>query len=332
MTVFSAQKRSSQWLMQQVMIAMIPGIILLTVLFGFGSLMNIFWAILFALGSEALVMYWRKRPIKNTLADGSALITALVLAIALPPASAWWLLAIGCLFAILIVKQAYGGLGYNLFNPAMAGFALLLVSVPQAFIHWPTAGFIGAYDALLISLGLHSLPDSYTAATALHLVKQNNSLLMEQLWQAHPQLSWLADSASQWISLGFLAGGIYLLARGIFSWHAPIAMLLTLGLCAVFFYDNGSSASAGSPLLHWFAGGTVFAAFFVITEPVSSAASNKGKILYGALIGLLLFLLRHYSSYTDGIAFSVLLANCCVPIIDYFSRPLALSAKSKGHD
>jgi len=332
MSLFTPHRRSSQWIMQQVIVACIPGIVLLTVLLGFGSLMNIFWACLFALSGEAFVMYWRKRPIKSTVADGSALMTAIVLAIALPPASAWWLIAIASLFAIVIAKHAYGGLGYNLFNPAMAGFALVLVSVPQAFLHWPTADFIGAQDALSISLGLTSLPDHYTAATALHIVKHNQSLLVEQLWQAHPQLSWLADTPSQWISLAFLLGGLYLLARGIYSWHAPVAMLLSLGVCALFFYDEGSSASAGSPLLHWFAGGTVFAAFFVITEPVTSAASAKGKLIFGTLIGVLIFFLRHYSSYTDAIAFSVLLANCCVPIIDQFSQPKPLKSTGKHDD
>lgn len=332
MSLLRPQKRSSQWIMQQVILACLPGIALLTVFSGFGSLVNIFWAVLFACLAEAIVMYWRKRPIKNSLADGSAIITALVLAIALPPASAWWLIAIACFFAIFIAKHTYGGLGYNLFNPAMAGFALVLVSVPQAFLDWPLAGFIGIHEAFSASLGLTQLADNHTAATALHLLKQNNSLLIEQLWQAHPQLSWFADTPNQWISLGFLAGGIYLLARGIYSWHAPIAMLLSLGLCALFFYDAGSSASAGSPLFHWFAGGTLFAAFFVITEPVSSAASNKGKLLYGALIGVLIFSLRHYSSYTDVIAFSVLLANGCVPIIDHLSQPKVLSSTTKNHD
>lgn len=320
---FLHQRNSTGWMMRQVILATLPGTLALTVFFGAGTLINILWCVPAALAGEALILYWRKRPVKPALQDASAVLTALLLAIALPPAAPWWLCLCGSLFAIVVAKQLYGGLGYNLFNPAMAAYVLLLISMPLPMTQWAAPGFTNPVDALLFSLDLAAIPDGYSMATPLDIVKHNNSFMMEQLWQNNRQFGWLAGVGWEWVNMAFLAGGLYLLYQRIYTWHAPVSMLAALGLCAVLGYDGGSSASAGSPLFHWFSGATMLGAWFIVTDPVTSAVSRVGRIVYGALAGVLIYLIRVYGNYPDAVAFAVLLINLAAPCIDYFTQPTA---------
>jgi electron transport complex protein RnfD len=136
-----------------------------------------------------------------------------------------------------------------------------------------------------------------------------------------------AGAGWEWVNLGFLAGGLFLLYKKIFTWHAPVCFITTLTVLSALFYDGGSSASQGSPLFHLLSGGTMLGAFFIITDPVTSATSPKGKMYYGAVIGLLVYLIRTWGNYPDAIAFSVLLMNLCAPTIDYYTLP-----RTYGHE
>ena len=323
---------STTRVMQLVLLATLPGVLALSWHFGWGTLVNIVWASLVALGAEALALTLRKRPVKFYLNDYSALVTAVLLAVAMPPNSPWWLILIGVSFAILIAKHLYGGMGYNPFNPAMVGYVVLLISFPIDMTLWtvPRQAFDGQLPSLMDSISalfagrdavdIFSL-DGISMATPLDVFKQNNSLLVEDLWAQSPQFGQWAGLGWEWANLGFLAGGLFLISQRVFTWHAPFCMLASLTLMSALFYDGGSSASGGSPLFHLLSGATMFGAFFIVTDPVTSAVSNKGRMIYGALIGVLLYLIRVWGNYPDAIAFSVLLMNFAAPLLDYYTKP-----------
>jgi len=312
--------------MQTVLLATLPGVLALTWFFGFGSLVNIAVACITALAMEALALRLRKRPVAFYLRDCSALVTATLLAIALPPYSPWWLLVVGTSFSIIVAKQLYGGLGYNPFNPAMVGYVVLLISFPVEMTTWAAprgingSGVPGLLEALRHCFTPGAI-DAVTMATPLDLLKQNTGLLEQTLRAENPQFGRWAGVGWEWVNLGFLAGGAWMLYRRIFTWHAPVAMLASLTLMAALFYDGGSSASTGSPLFHLLSGGTMFGAFFIITDPVSSAVSNRGRLIFGAAIGVLIFLIRSFGNYPDAVAFAVLIMNFAAPLIDHYTQP-----------
>jgi electron transport complex protein RnfD len=319
--------------MRLVLLATLPGIAALTWFFGFGTLVNLIWCSAFALGFEALALKLRARPIGFYLNDASALVTAFILAIALPPAAPWWLLLIGTGSAILLAKQLFGGMGYNPFNPAMVGYVVLLISFPVQMTTWlaPRGAFdgsvIGPIDALLRSLDIAALAvDGHTMATPLDVMRQNSALLIDELWARNPQFGTLGGLGWEWVNGAFLLGGLFLLYRRVFTWHAPLSMLAALALMALLFNDGGSSASGGSPLFHLFSGATMFGAFFIVTDPVTSAVSTRGRMIYGAAIGVLIYLIRLWGNYPDAVAFSVLLLNFAAPLLDHYTQP-----RSYGH-
>jgi electron transport complex protein RnfD len=317
---------STATVMRTVLLATLPGVIALTHFFGFGTLVNIAWACLVGLACEALALTLRKRPLGFYLNDASALVTATLLAIAMPPYAPWWLILVGVAFSILIAKHLYGGLGYNPFNPAMVGYVVLLISFPLEMTTWAAPAGVDATNTpgLLQALQACFMPatiDAVTMATPLDLLKQNNSLLVETLWQQNGQFGRWAGVGWEWANIGFLAGGAWLLYKRIFTWHAPVAMLAALALMSALFYDGGSSASAGSPLFHLLSGGTMFGAFFIVTDPVTSTVSTRARLVYGALIGVLIFVIRSWGNYPDAVAFSVLIMNFAAPFIDYYIQP-----------
>jgi electron transport complex protein RnfD len=315
---------STQRVMQSVLLATIPGVIVLTHFFGFGTLVNILWGSIVALACEALALKLRRRPLGFYLKDYSALVTAVLLCIALPPYAPWWLIAVGIASSILLAKHLYGGLGYNPFNPAMVGYVILLISFPIQMTAWAPPRGLGELPGFMEALQACFTPSAYdatTMATPMDLLKQNNSLLIKDLWNQYPQFGRWSGLGWEWANIAFLAGGVWLLYQRIFTWHAPVAMLVTLGLLAAIFYDGGSSASGGSPLFHLLGGATMFGAFFIVTDPVSSAVSLRGRLIFGALIGVLIYTIRIKGNYPDSVAFAVLIMNFAAPFIDYYTQP-----------
>lgn len=316
--------------MQQVLLACVPGIAVLCFYFGPGVLINLTLASLTAIGCEAAVLKLRQRPLPFYLKDCSALVTAVLLGIALPPYCPWWLVVVGTASAILLGKQLYGGLGYNPFNPAMVGYVILLISFPVEMTQWASpAPVLQNSDGLpdLFSSVRHAFLatplDGVTGATPLDLFKQNSGQLVTDFYQQNALFSQgrLAGAGWEWVNVAFLAGGLYLLGRKIFTWHTPVSMLATIALLSAVFYDGGSSNSGGSPLFHLFSGATMLGAFFIATDPVSSAVSTRGRLIYGAGIGALVYLIRVWGNYPDAVAFSVLLMNIAAPFIDYYTVP-----------
>jgi electron transport complex protein RnfD len=316
--------------MAQVLLATIPGLVALTAFFGPGSLINVALACALAVGFEAGILWLRKRPVMFYLRDLSALVTAVLLGLALPPYCPWWVVVVGIFFAIVVAKHLYGGLGYNPFNPAMVGYVVLLISFPLEMTQWATPAGALADGQSLPGIGdalakvFAGLPlDGYASATALETLQQRGGQTVADLYSSAPIFAsgrW-AGNGWEWVNLAFLAGGVYLLYKKVFTWHAPVAMLTALGVLAILFYDNGSSNSAGSPVFHWLSGATMLGAFFIVTDPVTSAVSTKGRLIYGAAIGVLVFVIRTWGNYPDAVAFAVLLMNFAAPFIDYYTVP-----------
>lgn len=322
--------RNTTSVMRWVIMATVPGFVALSYFFGWGTLINIVIAATTALLCEALVLRLRQRPIAPYLQDYSALVTAILLGLALPPYAPWWLIFVGTATAIILAKQLYGGLGLNPFNPAMIGYVVLLISFPVEMTRWINPVSL-SIDGQLPSLSesfnavfySSAAIDAYTGATPLDVFKNQEGLLVDQIYAQDALFtnSLLAGVAWEWINIAFLLGGLVLLYKKIFTWHAPVSMLFALTLMSLLFYDGGSSTSGGPTLLHLFSGGTMLGAFFIITDPVSSAVSNKGRIIYGAGIGVLVYIIRVWGNYPDAVAFGVLLMNFAAPFIDYYTVP-----------
>ncbi len=292
--------------MFQVLAALLPMLAVQIHLFGVRPLLLVAVAALVALACEALALHLRHRSVRPYLRDGSVLVTAALLALAVPPTLPLWLLALGVAVAVLLAKHAYGGLGQNPFNPAMVGYAVLLVSFPLEMTRWPTAG--GDWDAM-------------TGATALDTLRTGlrQSYTMQEI-QAGPAFGHVGAADGEWINLAALAGGVYLLARRIVRWHIPVAMLAGIAVPAALFhmFDPGAHASAS---FHLAAGATMLGAFFIATDPVSAATSDRGRLVYGAGIGLLTWIIRTWGGFPDGVAFAVLIMNLAVPLIDRYTVP-----------
>lgn len=329
---------TTRGVMLQVLMATIPGVAALTVYFGLGTLTNLLLAIGCALGFEAAVLKLRKKPVAFYLNDLSATVTAVLLALALPPYCPWWVVVTGLFFSIVVAKHLYGGLGYNPFNPAMVGYVVLLISFPVEMTQWaaPTTTLSAdispwGLTGILSKFGFAPVGalDALSGATPLDIVRQRQGQTLQDVYQANTIFSAarFAGVGWEWVNLAFLGGGAYLLYKKIFTWHAPVSMLASLTLFSILFYDSASSTSAGSPLLHLLSGGTMLGAFFILTDPVTSAVSNKGRIIFGALAGLLIFVIRAWGNYPDAVAFAVLLMNFTAPFLDYYTLP-----RTYGHN
>ncbi|HSH49292.1 MAG TPA: RnfABCDGE type electron transport complex subunit D [Halomonas sp.] len=279
----------------------------------------------------------RGRALRPVLSDNSALLSGVLLGAALPPGSAWWLIAVGMVAAIVVAKQLYGGLGHNLFNPAMVGYALLLVSFPARMSLWPLPGGLFGPEAASLGQTLASVAgriplaelDALSGATPLDAFSHKpEGLMVSEFWASEPLPAGML-SAVQQVSLAWLAGGAILLAKGIIGWRIPLAMLATLLVGASLMLAASPSHQPG-PLFHLLTGASAFGAFFIATDPVSAATSRRGKLIYGMGIGLLVLIIRGAGAYPDALAFAVLLMNLAVPLIDRYSVPRAYGQRH-GH-
>ena len=320
--------------MLETLAALIPALLATMWFFGPGILINAVIATIVAVGCEAAFLTARGRPVMPHVHDLSAVLTAVLLAFALPPLTPWWVTATGAAFAIVVAKHIYGGLGYNPFNPAMAGYVVLLVSFPAHMTHWlPPSGVDlteiqpGLGDTLTYALtGL--LPagiswDTIGAATPLDDVKTQVGV-MRTVGEARTGLLYGVFGARgwEWIANFVAVGGFWLLYRKIIRWQIPVGFLLGVIVPATLFYmiDAGNHAP---PTFHVFSGATMLGAFFIATDPVTAAASDRGRLIYGIGIGLLVYVIRAWGNYPDAVAFSVLLMNMVVPVIDRMTVPLA---------
>lgn len=311
--------------MRRVLLALAPGIVVYTGFFGWGLVVQLALATVAALGLEALMLKLRGRPVALHIGDYSAVVTAWLLAICLPPLLPWWMTLLAVFFAIVIAKHLYGGLGYNPFNPAMVGYAVLLVSFPREMTQWiPLENYVipGFGDTLAVIFGgsVVSHLDGLSTATPLDHFKHSSAT-------APAIMGTLAGKGWEWISLCWLAGGLWLAYTRALDWRIPLSLLLTVGLFAMGLALGSDNSAWQNPLFHLLSGGTLFTAFFIATDPVTASTTQVGRWFYAAGIGLLAMVIRVWGGYPDGFAFAVLLMNLSAPMIDYLTTPRAYGHK-----
>jgi electron transport complex protein RnfD len=318
-------------LMGRVILALLPGVAAYTWAIGPAILVQLVLAAGTALATEAVMLRLRQRPVGPFVSDLSAVLTGLLLALALPPLAPWWLTVTGVVFAIVIAKHLYGGLGYNPFNPAMIGFVVLMISFPLEMTRWPAPlGFAeapGLRESLLwIFLG--QLPagtalDALSGATPLDHVKTGLAQGQPLAELASGSLYGLVGGRGwEWVQAGYLAGGAYLLATRSIAWQIPVGLAAGLLLPAAIAWTLDPNQFA-SPLFHAVNGALILGAFFIATDPVTASTTPLGRLLFGAGIGLLTWIIRTFGGYPDAIAFAVLLMNMTAPLLDHYTRPKA---------
>ena len=337
-SAISHPRRSVASIMQHVIAALIPGIVLYTLTIDSRLPGNLLLASIAALVFEAVLVKLRNRSILPALRDSSVVLAAILLVLSVPQGLPNWQLVFGVFILCTLGKHVFGGLGHNPFNPAMVAYAVLIVSFPLSMTQWSTQ------NGLLDTVGRdnsqtstqtstqttenqesHNKWDGVTSATALDrirgLQRDVRDLSDEEAKNASAIPGELVMSSDWlWLSVSWLLGGLYLLFMRIISWRIPVAFLATLW-CLYALYAPIASVPALPATLALFSGAIMLGAFFIATDPVSAATSNPGKLVYAAGIGVLCFIIREFSAYPEGVAFAVLLMNMCVPLIDHaFTR------------
>ena len=345
------QRRTTSDLMRLVALAMIPGILAQWYFFGWGVLLQIILAVATAYTAEVLCLHARERSSRQGLRDNTALVTALLLAVSIPPLAPWWVIVIGVAFSVVIAKHLYGGVGQNLFNPAMTGYIVLLISFPLQMTSWlPPVNLSGEHVSLYESIHLllfqytsagysveqvrmvetGALMDAVAMATPLDHIRTQLSqgLTLSESIQA-PIFGGIAGLGWQWINIAYLAGGLFLIQQRVIQWHIPVSILASLIVFAGLGYLFAADTLPGIDI-HLFSGATMIGAFFIATDPVSAATSNRGRLMYGVLIALIIYIIRSFGGYPDAVAFAVILANLCVPIIDKYTKPVTYGHRNPG--
>jgi len=319
-------------MMLRVLIALVPAALAHTWFFGPGLLFNLVVAAAFCVGGEVVMTKLRGRDTRSAITDYSALVTAALLAFALPSLTPWWVTATGALFGVVAAKHLYGGLGFNVFNPAMAGYVVILVAFPLEMSLWVAPG-VADIDYVhlttpqtLIYTITGRLPegltfDAVSRATPLDAMQTGlRSMQTFAEMRATPLMGDFGGRGWEWVGNFAALGGLWLLAKKVIRWQIPIGVFAGLLIPAGIMYlvDPGSHASPG---FHLFSGASILCAFFIATDPVSAATSSRGRFIYGVGIGFLIYTIRRWGAYADGVAFAVLLMNMAAPAIDYVTRP-----------
>jgi RnfABCDGE-type electron transport complex D subunit len=329
-------------IMLAVMAALAPATLYGFWLYGWPAI--VLWCVTvgFAALGEAFALRLAERPVAPALSDGSVVLTGWLLALSLPPWAPWWIGALGGAFAAIVGKQVFGGIGQNLFNPAMIARVALLISFPVEMTRWvaPAPLFTEAAPGLLqaLSIAFLGLPDAdaVTSASLLGHAKTELSrgIALGTALQAHVDPAALLGgmrpgSLGETSALLLLAGGLVLLWLRVFTWHIPAAMLAAVALPAAAMHalDPLRYADAG---VHLLSGGLMLGAWFIATDPVTSPGSRGGQLLFGAGCGLLTYVIRTWGGYPEGVAFAVLLMNAVTPVIDRYVRPRIYGRTRKG--
>jgi len=298
--------------MYGVLIALIPALLVSLIYFGLGALIVTATSVAACLFFEwAITKFILKRE-KNTILDGSAIITGVLLAFNVPSNLPVWIIIIGALVAIGIGKMTFGGLGCNPFNPALVGRVFLLISFPVQMTSWPKIGQLTSYI------------DAETAATPLSLMKQavhGDTSALEQLPSAFELfIGANGGSLGEVSALALLIGLVYMLWRRIITWHIPVSILATVFIFAGLMH-LADPVMYASPVVHLFTGGLMLGAIFMATDYVTSPMTHKGMIIYGVCIGFLTVVIRNFGAYPEGMSFAILIMNAFTPLINNYCKP-----------
>lgn len=290
--------------MRGVIIALVPAYLVGLYFFGLGALLISLTAMLSCVVFEYLIQrYILKGP--NTIADGSALLTGLLLAFNLPSNLPLWIVIIGSLVAIGIGKMTFGGLGNNPFNPALVGRVFLLISFPAQMTSWPVP----------TPLTMEYL-DAQTAATPLALMKQGNLPEVMDLFVGR-----IGGSLGEVSAFALLLGLIYLLVQKIITWHIPVSILATVFAFAGILHVADPGLFLATPMVHLLSGGLMLGAIFMATDYATSPMTKKGMLIYGVGIGLITVIIRAFGAYPEGISFAILIMNAFTPLINTYVKP-----------
>ena len=324
-----------------VLLALTPATVFNFYLFGWPAILLFTVTVGACVAIEAACLSLAGKPVMATLADCSAILTGWLLAMSLPPWAPWWIGVLAALFAIALAKHAFGGLGQNVFNPAMVGRTVMLISFPVSMTIWVaphplfSSGSPGLMEAFAITFGGH-VPDTMSAASALGYIKTELSrgIPVTQSMGQMPDLmdmalGYRAGSLGETSAILILAGGLFLMAKRIISWHIPVSMMGSLFIIAALFHAI-DPARFTSGTFHLVSGATFLGAFFIATDYVTSPVSKSGQIIFGIGVGLLTWSIRNFAGYPEGMAFAVLLMNAMTPIIDQYTRPRAFGRSRKG--
>lgn len=306
-------KDDTRKIMQFVVLSLLPASLWGVYLFGLPALLTLVLSVAFCVAFEALAQKMFGR--KVTLWDFSAVVTGVLLALNLPPTSPWWLVAIGALLAMVFAKQVYGGLGHNIFNPALVGRVFLLISFPAQMTTWvvPNPPF-----------GLGDKFDAVTGATPLGQIKES-LMLTHRVGEISASLKDLiigntGGSLGEMSALLLLLGAAFLLLKRVISWHTPVTFIGVVFVCALIGHSFWPSRCA-HPLIHVFSGGLILGAFFMATDYVTTPITPLGKLIFGSGCGFITFIIRQFGGYPEGVSFAILLMNALTPLIDSYVKP-----------
>jgi electron transport complex protein RnfD len=279
--------------------------------FGMPALINMVICIIAAVATEYLILKWQNKTM--VINDGSAFLTGLLLAMNIPATLPWYMPLAGAVFAIAIAKHTMGGLGFNIFNPALIGRAFILASWPIAMTTWPAAKeMLGKVDAL-------------TSATPLGILKlQGYEKVVEHFGDKTIMYKSMffgmrGGSMGETSAVLLILGGIYLIYRGYIKWQVPVLMIGTVGVL--------TAACGGDPLLHMMSGGLILGAFYMATDMVTIPITVKGQVIFAVGAGALTALIRLKGGYPEGVCYAILLMNCITPLIDRLIKPVKYGAR-----
>jgi len=307
--------RTSKKVMYDVLYALIPAFLVSIYVFGISALILTSIAVVSCILFEYLIQkYLLKTEI--TITDGSALITGILLAFNLPSGLPIWMIIVGSLIAIGVAKLSFGGLGYNIFNPALVGRVFLLVCFPIQMTSWPTP-----VDNHL------SIVDAITGETTLGIIKEGlmygetMSTISEKLPSAMELLFGITSgSVGEMSALALLLGGVFLIARKVITWHIPVTIIVTMAVMTGIFWLVNPEQYA-NPLIHILSGGAILGAFYMATDLVTSPMTKKGMIIFAIGIAIITVVIRLYGAYPEGISFAILIMNAFVPLINTYFKP-----------
>lgn len=315
---------TSKRMMYDVLIALIPAFLVSLYVFGISALIMTSIAVISCILFEYVIQKYLLKT-EVTVTDGSALLTGLLLAFNLPSTLPIWMIIVGSLVAIGVAKMSFGGLGYNIFNPALVGRVFLLVSFPVQMTSWPTPVENNT-----------TLVDAVTGETTLGMIKEGLMYGETMSTLAHKLPSTLdmllgitSGSAGEMSALALLIGGVYLLVRKVITWHIPVTILVTMALFTGIFWLIDPEMYA-NPVIHILSGGAILGAFYMATDLVTSPMTKKGMIIFSIGIALLTVVIRLFGAYPEGISFAILILNAFVPLINTYFKPRRFGSKIKA--
>ncbi len=314
---------TSKRVMYDVIIALIPAFLVSLYVFGVSALILTAVAVASCVLFEFLIQKFLLKT-ETTISDGSAIITGILLAFNLPAGLPIWMIIVGSLVAIGIAKLSFGGLGFNIFNPALVGRVFLLISFPVQMTLWPTA-----------VENQTKIVDAVTGATPLGLIKEA-ALLGQPITQALTQIPSTIDmllgitggSIGEMSALALILGGIYLLIRRVISWHIPVTILVVMAVMTGIFWMVDPTKYA-NPVIHLLSGGAILGAVYMATDMVTSPMTRKGMIIFAIGIAVITVVIRLFGAYPEGVSFAILIMNAFVPLINTYFKPRRFGNKIK---